>query len=77
MQKASRESDPVLWDLSTNKNITEDEAATEIGSDKNIEENDALKEKKNNQVFYQYVVDIYISANEVMNIAHREGKLPV
>ena len=61
MQKVSRESDPVLWDLSTNKNITEDEAATEIGSDKNIEENDALKEKKKNQVFYQYVVDIYIS----------------
>ena len=79
----SKESNPVLWDLVTNDNTVENDAATETGSDDNTEGNDALKEKQNkkNQVpllTVMHDVDgLNIWVNEVMNKAPGEGQVSV
>ena len=81
--EVSKESNPVLWDLVTNDNTVENDAATETGSAENIEGNDALKEKPNkkNQVPLLTVMhDVdgpNISVNEVMNKAPGEGQVSV
>lgn len=46
MQAVSKESNLVMWDLLTNENTVDKNAASDTDSDLNIEENDTLNEKE-------------------------------
>ena len=54
MQAVSKESNLVMWDLLTNENTVDKNAASDTGSDLNIEENDTLKEKEKESSFSTY-----------------------
>lgn len=54
MQAVSKESNLVMWDLLTNENTVDKNAASDTDSDLNIEENDTLKEKEKESSFSTY-----------------------
>ena len=82
-EDVSEQSDPLLWKLLTDQNVSESNNSDQTDSDDDIEGNDKFKErelKESSSPFptAMYIVDgSNISPSEIVNIAPGEGQIPV
>ena len=81
-ENVSEQNDPVLWNLLTNENITENSESEETDSDEEIEGNNHEKDKEehlaNTHPTVMHNVDgPNIDPSQVINIAPAEGQIPV
>ena len=82
-QDLSEQSDLVLWKLLTDKNVQESNNIDQMDSDDDIEGSDKFKERELKESSSHFPTVMYnvdgpnISPNEIVNLAPREGQIPV
>ena len=81
-EDSSKQSDPVIWKLLTDKNASESNNSDQTGSNDDIEDNDKFKEnlKESSSPFLTVMYNVdgsNISLSGIVNIAPEEGQIPV